>query len=260
MNDGEYAAKLIGRWIGIARIIGGLLTIEEPLGLLKIQGLLLHEGVDIIIRPRRRTNVPSGEGVGGYVGRGPSSEGRLGDFRSLASYDYERPASMIHWLTSARVGDLMMIVRSDYGSCPIFIVNASSRALIPRGDKRPIDDALQIISDASQYCGYVKALLVRRGRVEERVVNYGIIPYLEREIRMSIIRDLNMNEALVGVPTYFRKYLREEDVLSIAYISVPMGDEPLTDELNKILNTVGNRERVVLLNLDMDLGGDAHYG
>lgn len=66
-------------------------------------------------------------GVGGYTGHGLSMEGRLGDFRSLLIYDYERPASSIHWLTSARVSELMMVNRSEYGSCPILIVNVSSR-------------------------------------------------------------------------------------------------------------------------------------
>lgn len=118
INGGEYAVKLIGRWIGVARIIYSIATLEEPLGLLTIQGMLSSDGVNIVIRPRSTHETGSGVSIGGYTELGTTMEGRLGDLRSLIEYDYEKPASMIHWLTSARVNELMMISRGDYVHAP----------------------------------------------------------------------------------------------------------------------------------------------
>ncbi|WP_243668831.1 DUF58 domain-containing protein [Vulcanisaeta sp. JCM 16161] len=188
--NNEFPIKLMGRWIGSAKVIGGIMELSDSLGLLSIQRLLLCDCVEVVIRPERSNSTINRVGVGGYTEHGLSMEGRLGDFRSLLTYDYERPASSIHWLTSARVSELMMINRSDYGSCPIFIVNASSRTLVPQDGKRPIDEALQLINDLSNYCGEVKVILMRRGYVEEKIVSRGAIPYLEREIRVGIIRSL----------------------------------------------------------------------
>ncbi|WP_243675529.1 hypothetical protein [Vulcanisaeta distributa] len=217
VNDGDYLVKLVGRWIGSTRIVGGIMEFKEPLGgLLVIQRLLLRN-VDVIIKPRQVTgSIGKTGGVGGYIEYGLSLEGRLGDLRSLLIYDYERPASSIHWITSARVNELMMINRSDYGSCPIFIVSASSRMLIPRNGKRPIDDALQMISDSVQYCGEVKVVLIRRGYIEEKVVSRGAIPYLEREVRISVIKNYHGSNVSVDIPTYFRKYISEDDLSDIA--------------------------------------------
>lgn len=189
IND-EFTIKLTGRWIGYARIIGGIMELRDSLGLLTIQRLLTCNGVSVTIMPRQSIGAIGKVGIGGYTERGLSMEGRLGDFKSLSIYDYERSASSIHWLTSARVGELMMINRGDYGSCPVFVLNVSSRMLMPRDGERPIDEALQAISDSSQYCGEVRVILIRRDYVREKVVGKGDIPYLEREVRISVLRSL----------------------------------------------------------------------
>ncbi len=116
--NGEFTVKLMGRWIGSTRVIGGVLELRDSLGLLLIQRLLLCDCVEIVVRPRQLISASDKIGVGGYTEHGLSMEGRLGDFKSLSMYDYERPASSIHWLTSARVSELMMINRSEFGSCP----------------------------------------------------------------------------------------------------------------------------------------------
>lgn len=247
IND-EFAIKLMGKWIGSVRIIGGIMELRDSLGLLSIQRLLPYDGVNITVMPRRLISVIGEVGIGGYTERGLSMGGRLGDFRSLSMYDYDRPASSIHWLTSARVGELMMINRSDYGSCPVFILDASSRMLIPRDGERPIDVALQAISDSSQYCGEVRVILIRRGYIKERIVSKGDIPYLEREIRISILRSSSEDNMLIDLPAYFRKYINEDELLNVAYIRVSMDDEPLIDDVNRVINTIGSN-RVMLLGL-----------
>ena len=252
IND-EFTIKLTGRWIGGARIIGGIMELRDSLGLLSIQRLLTCNGIDIIVMPRQSIGTVGRVGVGGYTERGLSMEGRLGDFKLLSIYDYERPASSIHWLTSARVSELMMINRSDYGSCPVFILNVSSRMLMPRNGERPIDEALQVISDSSQYCGEVRVVLIRRDYVRERVVSRGDIPYLEREVRMSILRGLGEGGMLINLPTYFRKYLGKDELINIAYIRAPMDDEPSINDVNELINAIGSN-RVVLLGLKVGNG------
>ena len=252
IND-EFTIKLTGKWIGDARIIGGIMELRDSLGLLSIQRLLTCNGIDIIVMPRQSIGTVGRVGIGGYTERGLSMEGRLGDFKSLSIYDYERPASSIHWLTSARVSELMMINRSDYGSCPIFILNVSSRMLMPLNGERLIDEALQVISDSSQYCGEVRVVLIRRDYVRERVVSRGDIPYLEREVRMSILRGLGEDVMSINLPTYFRKYLGKDELINIAYIRAPMDDEPSINDVNELINAIGSN-RVVLLGLKVGSG------
>ncbi|MGC9179647.1 MAG: DUF58 domain-containing protein [Vulcanisaeta sp.] len=251
VNDGDFMVKLTGKWIGEVKIIGGIIDFEEPLRLLLIQSLLLNNGVNVVIRPRQLSSAISKVEIDGYTEYGALMEGRLGDFKSLSVYDYERSASTIHWLTSARVNELMMINRSDYGSCPIFIMNSSSRVLIPQNNERPIDKALQAISDLSQHCGEVSVVLVSKDHVEQKILSKVIIPYLEREIRIKMIRSCDINNVTMNIPDYFRKYIDYNKLLEIAYIRSPLGDEPSIDELNKALSTVSNRDRVILLNIDL---------
>ncbi|BDR92771.1 hypothetical protein [Vulcanisaeta souniana] len=254
INGGEYAVKLIGRWIGVARIIYSIATLEEPLGLLTIQGMLSSDGVNIVIRPRSTHETGSGVSIGGYTELGTTMEGRLGDLRSLIEYDYEKPASMIHWLTSARVNELMMISRGDYGSCPVFIMNASSRILVPKNGKRPIDDMLQMIYDSLHQCTEAKVVLVGRNYVEERTISRGMISFLEYSVRTKIINDMNMNDLAVDMPSYFLIYVKRGDLLDIAYIRSSLNDEPTIEDINRAMNLVGTRNRVVLLGINLGPG------
>ncbi len=52
----------------------------------------------------------------------------------------------------------------------------------------------------------------------------------------------------VDLPDYFRKYLDKDELLNIAYIRTSIDDEPLIDELSKVVNAIGSRSRIVLLN------------
>ncbi len=256
INGGEDIIRLVSRWVGVARIIGGIIALEEPLSLLMIQAMLHSNGVSIIIRPRSTRETRGESGTGGYTELGVSIEGRLGDLRSLIEYDYEKPASVIHWLTSARINELMMISRGDYGSCPTFIMNTSSRALVPRNGERPIDESLQVIYDSLYQCAEVKVVLVGRNYMEERVVSRGMIPFLEYSVRTRVIGSVGANNLVVNIPNYFLRYVEHGDLLDVAYIRSSLDDEPTIEDIKKAMNLVGTRNGVVLLGINLSPGVD----
>lgn len=73
----EFTVKLTGRWIGSAKIIGGIMELRDPLGFLSIQRLLLCDCVDVVVRPRQLISASGKIGVGGYAEHGLSMEGSL---------------------------------------------------------------------------------------------------------------------------------------------------------------------------------------
>ncbi|MGC8543301.1 MAG: DUF58 domain-containing protein [Vulcanisaeta sp.] len=246
--NGNYSImRIIGRWIGEARVIGGIVSIEEPMKLLTIQRVLIRN-VKIVIRPGQAYGWTSRPGIVGYQEYGVSTEGRLGDLRSLINYDYEKPASTIHWITSARVGELVMINWNEYGSCPVIIMNASSRMLIPKDGERPIDKALHIISNAAQQCNGVKVVLVSKEYIEQRIVSRESIPYLEYDVRMRIVKN-NISNAIIDIPNYFRKYIHDNQLIEIAYILNAVDDEPTSTDINKAIAIVSGRNIMVLIGI-----------
>ncbi|WP_252900932.1 hypothetical protein [Vulcanisaeta sp. JCM 14467] len=58
---------------------------------------------------------------------------------------------------------------------------------------------------------------------------------------------------MINLPAYFRKYFNEDELLDVAYIKVPINDEPSIDDVNRLINTIGNN-RAVLLGLEVSNG------
>ncbi|MFB6470231.1 MAG: DUF58 domain-containing protein [Vulcanisaeta sp. AZ3] len=250
INGGYSSVDMIGRWIGEVRIIGGVVIIREPMGLMTIEGLLLSDGINVVINPAPR-GMDMSVGSMGFGEHGISMEGRLGDFTYFMEYDYERPASSIHWITTARINELMMIRRNEYGSCPTIILNSSSRMLMPNNGNRPIDNALQIISEVTKYCPEVKVILISKGYVEQRTISRGLIPNLERDIRIRVLSN-NPNNVTINIPRHFMKFIDPNELYPLAYIRGVVDDEPTATELNKAYAIVGSKKQALLLGLSKE--------
>ena len=246
INGGNKIVNITGRWVGEVYIIGGLIEVADEMGLLRVQGLLINEGIHVIIRPARSRKEGIKRGLLGYGEIGMFVEGMLGDLKALVEYDYERPASSIHWLTSARVGDLIMVSRGEHGSCPAIIMDSSSSVLIPRDGKRPIDEFLQAISDVAQRCPEVNVILVSRGYVEQRVITWNSIPSLERYVRIRIVKN-HLDSAAIDIPQYFIRYLGINELAEVAYIKEELNDEATDAEIEKAHSIIGGRKHVLLL-------------
>ncbi|KUO79991.1 MAG: hypothetical protein AT714_00725 [Vulcanisaeta sp. OSP_8] len=257
INGDYHTMNLLGRWIGDVSIIGGIVSIEDRMGLIRIQGLIISDETHVIVRPARVHGKYGGFGLVGYGEVGTSLEGRLGDLKSLVGYDYERPASTIHWLTSARVNDLIMISRSEYGSCPAVIMDSSSKVLIPKDGKRPIDDFLQIISDIAQHCPEVKVVLISRDHVEQRFVAWDSIPNLEHYVRVRVVSN-NMDNAMINVPKHLQRYLGINELLEIAYVGRELNDEATDIEIERAHSIIGGTKQIVLLRISPNRGDVPH--
>ena len=258
INGDYHTMNLLGRWIGDVGIIGGIVSIEDRMGLMRIQGLIISsDEIHVIVRPARVYREYGRFGLVGYGEVGTSLEGRLGDLKSLVEYDYERPASTIHWLTSARVNDLIMISRSEYGSCPAVIMDSSSKVLIPKDGKRPIDDFLQIISDIAQHCPEVKVVLISRDHVEQRFVAWDSIPNLEHYVRVRVVSN-NMDNAMINVPKHLQRYLGINELLEIAYVGRELNDEATVIEIERAHSIIGGTKQIVLLRISPNRGDVPH--
>ncbi|WP_252901679.1 DUF58 domain-containing protein [Vulcanisaeta sp. JCM 14467] len=84
---------------------------------------------------------------GDYVDNATYMESKMGDFMYLRNYSFMEPASNIHWITSARVNELISVARSEAGNAlRLVIMEYTPRMLKPMGDMRPIDEALMYLS------------------------------------------------------------------------------------------------------------------
>ena len=189
-------------WSGVAKIAA-----------LRVEAYDRFTGIKVsrLIRVNARILImPKGWSPGEGVGLNPGEERGLEEFLGLVEYSFDRPASMIHWPSSARSGSLMA---KEYGEESWRITVAlpiRPILLTPIGDLRPIDRVLSALSYVTRTHGPIRVLLIYRDNVDEVVVTDETVPTVEERIlenftwaidrgevaRLSRLSGLSQEEAL----------------------------------------------------------------
>ncbi|GAB6945155.1 hypothetical protein JCM14467A_19370 [Vulcanisaeta sp. JCM 14467] len=136
------------RWLGVAEVVGIVIRVSDPLGVIRNSRFIKIER-EIPIEPTRLAppEVMGQRLPGDYVDNATYMESKMGDFMYLRNYSFMEPASNIHWITSARVNELISVARSEAGNAlRLVIMEYTPRMLKPMGDMRPIDEALMYLS------------------------------------------------------------------------------------------------------------------
>ncbi|WP_054842510.1 DUF58 domain-containing protein [Vulcanisaeta distributa] len=129
INGPQEQINVRARWFGVAEVLGGvIIKVSDPLGIIR-NSRFIKIGREVSIEPVRQVlfRVGGQRVSGDYVNSAALTESRMGDFMYLRNYDFLEPASNIHWMTSARVNDLISVVRSETGSAPRLIIMEYTR-------------------------------------------------------------------------------------------------------------------------------------
>ena len=148
INGSQEQFDIRVRWFGVAEVMGIVIRVSDPLGIIR-NSRLIKIGREIPIEPTRLALLEiMGQRLHGeYVDNVTYTESRMGDFMYLRNYNFMEPASNIHWITSARINELISVARSEAGNAPrLVIMEYTPRMLKPMGNMRPIDEALMYLS------------------------------------------------------------------------------------------------------------------
>lgn len=165
VKGGEMTLK----WGGVARLLGLLLTAYDPL-----------TGLSISTFRELKLAVPTL--VGSLEGLGASAstllESGVEEYRGLVEYDYTKPASRIHWPSSARINEL---VAKDYSeeAARLIVSIPALPDLLTEGDVRPIDRVLMALEGLARRYGLIRVMLIGPGISEGINVTLGEVPLVE---------------------------------------------------------------------------------
>jgi len=157
------------KWGGVARLLGLLLTAYDPLTGLSIS---TFRGLKLAVP----TLVGSLEGLGASAST--LLESGVEEYRGLVEYDYTKPASRIHWPSSARINEL---VAKDYSeeAARLVVSIPALPDLLTEGDVRPIDRVLMALEGLARRYGLIRVMLIGPGISEGINVTLGEVPLVE---------------------------------------------------------------------------------
>ncbi|WP_291767442.1 DUF58 domain-containing protein [Caldivirga sp. UBA161] len=161
--------ELVFKWSGVARLLGFLLTTYDSLtGLTLSRFQQLKSTVMVLPGPL--------EGAGAEASR--LLETGAEEYRGLIEYDYSKPASRIHWPSSAKVNSLIAKDYSEEAARLTVSIPALPELLIG-GDVRPIDRVLMALEELARQHGLIRVLLIGPGISESINVSVGEVPLVE---------------------------------------------------------------------------------
>ncbi|ABW01380.1 DUF58 domain-containing protein [Caldivirga maquilingensis] len=161
--------ELIFKWSGVARLLGFLLTAYDSLtGLTLSRFQQLKSTVMVLPGPL--------EGAG--IGASRLLETGAEEYRGLVEYDYSKPASRIHWPSSAKVDSL---IAKDYSeeAARLTVSIPALPELLTGGDVRPIDRVLMVLEELARQHGLIRVLLIGPGISESINVSVNEVPIIE---------------------------------------------------------------------------------
>ena len=209
------------KWLGVAEILGFIARVSDPLNIVG-NSRFIRIGRSVPIEPEEEPSRISGERMPGErVGGMALIESRLGDFMYLRNYDFLEPASNIHWLTSARVNDLISVARSEVGSSPrLVVMEYTPRLLKPLNDKRLIDHALTYLGRL-RHAGFT-LVLVGNGLVKVLTITPRTsLANLELGLR-ELAMGLEDRQELINKATrVLGKYVREVEINELMLLLYP---------------------------------------
>jgi uncharacterized protein (DUF58 family) len=262
INGALVNIDIEARWSGIAKILGAIIRVSEPMGVV-VRSAFVKLGYDIAIEPMgQTTRLLPGRRFARDLSGVSLHQTKYGDFLGLKNYDFLEPASSIHWMTSARVGELISTARSEAGSTPsLVIMEYTPRMLKPVDDYRPIDRALMILRHLK---GDFALLLVGNGLVRfVKPSQFTSLVNLELRLRVFVMR-MESKESIIrrarDVIGRFADGLDDYDLMTWLYpISIDKGlskydIETLTKYLRKDSLLIITRESFnELLRSNVDL-------
>ncbi len=164
------------------------------------------------------------------------TESRFGDFMYLRDYDFLEPASNIHWLTSARVNELISVARSEAGNVPkLVIMEYTPRMLKPVGDMRPIDEALMYLSHLRSM--NFTLILIGNGLVRSLSVTSSTpLANLELRLRELVMGFEDKRELINRAMVILGRYARELSIDELMLLLYPVKTDHglLSEDINAI--------------------------
>lgn len=161
--------ELVFRWSGSARILGFVIKAKDELtGLSAYRFRLVKATI-----PVRFMEV----GEGFYAGR--LAERGMDEYRGLIEYDFTKPASSIHWPTSAKVGSLIAKEYAEEATRLTVAIPAIPDVLVAGDDLRPIDRILKVLEDVASKYGQVNVILVGLNMSESVIINKDTVHTIE---------------------------------------------------------------------------------
>mgnify|MGYP001626352910 CR=1 FL=1 len=234
INGKQKDLDLEIKWFGIAKILGIVIKIVDPMG--------------IVIEPKENAQLIIGKGLSRDLGNAVVFQSRSGDFVTLKEYDFSEPVSSIHWITSARVGNLVSTVRSEMGNLPkLIIMEYTPHMLKPANKYRPIDEALMYLRSLRS----IGALLILIGNDITKVMNLSRIASLaDLELRLRVLvigmegREELLERAKRLIGNYVNK-LSNDDLMTWLYpVNVSKG---LSNDEIKVLTRYLRKDSLLIL-------------
>jgi len=215
--NGSTQVEVKSRWSGIVNIPGVFVEVRDPLNLIRSSSVVKSR-IRLRIEPINAEVIGGGVGVLGLPGL---IEDRLGDLALITDYTIDKPASTIHWLTSARVGRLMSVIRGASGGIVRRVVMQYTEDMLkPTNGLRPIDEALSLLLQIRKLSGEVTLVLIHNDHAEYmRMPRDALI--LERELRIRALK------SKPTVPNEWMPWLSPEELVEVAYPQVEDSSPPL---------------------------------
>ena len=214
------------RWLGVAEVMGIVIRVSDPLGVIR-NSRFIKIGREIPIEPTRLAppEVMGQRLPGDYVDNATYMESRMGDFMYLRNYNFMEPASNIHWITSARVNELISAARSEAGNVPRFVImEYTPRMLKPMGDMRPIDEALMYLSRLRGM--NFSLILIGNGLVRSlNVTPSTSLANLELRLRELVIGFENRRELINRALKILGKYAKDLGINELMLLLYPVNTD-----------------------------------
>lgn len=247
LNTEDARLVLQPRWLGHAYIVGFIVEINDTLNLFMIKKFI-RRIIRIDVEPGEEVHVEGTGALSDLITWG-TSRSRTGDFMSIINYDFNEPASTIHWLTSARVNELMMIIRSEGGSCPQVIIEFSSKMLLPSDNLRPIDKTLIFLNKLLKNCGVIKSILINKYEINTKYLSRENLLDLEYELRHYIINKKGLPESEDEI----MNKLSESDKMLIAYPQSAIDDSPSMEQLYNELIALSKGNILLIIRRELNI-------
>ncbi len=225
------------KWFGVAEVLGIIISVFDPLRVIKNSRFIkiIHE---VSVEPIRWVSLK----IIGQKLPGDSAnstiyvKSRFGDFMYLRDYDFLEPASNIHWLTSARVNELISVVRSEAGNVPkLVIMEYTPRMLKPVGDMRPIDEALIYLSRLKSM--NFTLILIGGGLVRSlNVTSSTPLANLELRLRELVMGFEDSQELINRAMVILGRYIKELNIDELMLLLYPVKTDYglLSEDINAI--------------------------
>ncbi|GAB6948280.1 hypothetical protein JCM16161A_24100 [Vulcanisaeta sp. JCM 16161] len=249
INGPQEQINIRARWFGVAEVLGVIIKVSDPLDVIR-NSRFIKIGREVPIEPGKEALLGVGDqrAFGDYVSNAALTESRMGDFMYLRNYNFLEPASNIHWITSARVNDLISAARSEVGNVPrLIVMEYTPRMLRPVGNRRPIDEALMYLGHLRG--SYFMLILIGNGLVRSlNVTSNTSLADLELKLRELVMGFEDRQELISKAMGILGRYVMEVSIEELMRLLYPIRtDRGLSMDDIGIINRYLRRNSLLLI-------------